>query len=235
MIDSPAAISPTEMAVTLHELRLVNRWLGGTSACLDEVKPWIERIARQQGANQPVRVLDFGSGSADIPEAIVRWSRRKGLLVRVTAVDFNFAVCQVAKRRLSSMPEIDVVQGDVLQPPIQRRAFDIVLCSAFLHHFSDAQIPSILRDLQEQAKRVVSINDLHRHRLAYAGIRLLTALLSRSQAVRHDGPLSVLKGFRRRELEELLRQSGADAGRIRRRWAFRWVITIGHGGLGIGD
>jgi hypothetical protein len=58
------------------------------------------------------------------------------------------------------------------------------------------------------------------------GIRLLTGLLSRSRVIRHDGPLSVLKGFRRKELLSILERVGIRGARLKWRWAFRWVLVI---------
>jgi len=69
------------------------------------------------------------------------------------------------------------------------------------------------------------INDLHRHYLAYHSIRWLTKWFSKSYLVKNDAPLSVLRGFNRREWLELLRQADVRHGKVQWKWAFRWLIS----------
>jgi hypothetical protein len=69
------------------------------------------------------------------------------------------------------------------------------------------------------------VNDLHRHALAYHSIKLLTALFSRSAMVKFDAPLSVLRGFRKDELQTVLRTAGLENAAVRWKWAFRWQVV----------
>lgn len=226
MIDSPELLDGREIAVMLRELRQVNRWLGGTAACLRAVRAVVETRLRQGQGRKRVRIVDFGSGSADIPVALVKWARGKGYPIQVTAIDSNFLVCKTAVDQTSRFPEISIIHGDVRNPPVKQGAYDLALCSAFLHHFADEQIRGIVTNLRANAREAVVISDLQRHVLAYLGIRLLTSLFSRSRAVRRDGPLSVRKGFRRAELLTILNQAGITAVAVKWRWAFRYVVVI---------
>ncbi len=222
LIDNPLAVTAQEMEQVLRELELVNRWLGGTSTSLKAVGPFLSKWTGQA----PIRIADFGTGAADIPLALARWCRRRNLPVKIAAIDSSPAVCLLARRHAAGFPEIGVVRGDVLRPPLASRSTDLILCSAFLHHFSDRQLIEIISGLRECATTAIVINDLQRHRVAYWSIRLLTRLFSRSQAVRHDGPLSVRKGFHRRELIRLLKSAGCRDFEIRWRWAFRWLVIV---------
>lgn len=226
IIDFPDRLSRDETVRVLRELGWINRWLGGQEACLRELREILESVVRKQGQKKPVRIADFGSGSADIPSALVGWARKKEYPIRLTAVDVNLLVCQVAQRRISQFPEITLVQGDVLSPPVRPGVFDIILCSALLHHLRDGEIVRTLQVLRSLTRKAVLVCDLHRHPLAYFGIRFLTALFSRSQAVRNDGPLSVLRGFRREEILAILHKAGIWDAEIKWRWAFRYVILI---------
>lgn len=225
-IDFPESLTHREVVTMLGELCLVNRWLGGTEACLAALGPLVEGIVSREGKRRVIRVVDFGSGCADIPVALVRWARGKGYPIHVTAVDSSAEVCRVARERTSALSEISVVQGDVLHPPLRRGICNLIFCSAFLHHFSDEQAAGILAEFCSTAGEAVVVSDLHRHPLAYIGIRLLTALLSRSAAVRHDGPLSVLKGFRRGDILAILKRAAIARATVKWRWAFRYLIVI---------
>jgi hypothetical protein len=70
------------------------------------------------------------------------------------------------------------------------------------------------------------INDIHRHWLAYYSIKLLTRIFSRSMMVRFDAPLSVLRAFRKKELEVILRNAGISNFKIKWMWAFRWQVIV---------
>lgn len=224
VIDFPERVDSGETAVVLCELAQVNRWLGGAAAALGPVKRLIEGIHAPAG--DPVRVIDFGAGGADIAMDLAEWARRRQYQVRITALDFNLEACRFARRQAADWPEINVVCGDALAPCFKPGQFDFVLCSAFLHHFSDPQIVGLLTSLGKLASRAIIVNDLHRSRLAHFGIRLLTRLLSRSEAVKNDGPLSVLKGFRREELERLVKAAGFQSAEIKWRWAFRYSVVL---------
>ncbi len=227
IIDFPQNMTPQEVEAVLDELRLVNRWLGGQRAGLGAAARWIQHLQGGHRIPRRVHVLDVGCGGADIPQQLAAWSRSHGFEVCVTALDNNLDACRVAYRDCLDFSEVFILQADVHHLPFPDKCFDLSICSAFLHHFHQTEIVSILRDLARVSRSAVIINDLHRHRLAYLGIRLLTSLLSRSPAVRHDGPLSVRKGFRRSELEGILRLLKMERYSIQWRWAFRWVVNIG--------
>jgi hypothetical protein len=68
------------------------------------------------------------------------------------------------------------------------------------------------------------INDLHRHPFAYYSIKWLTGLFSKSYLVKNDAPLSVLRGFKRKELEMFNVQCSILNARLKWKWAFRWLL-----------
>ena len=191
-----------------------------------KVKPLIQGIAGRETEQRAVEIVDFGSGSADIPIALVNWARREGHSIRVLSVDLDPTVCEIARRQTLTYPEITILQGDVRKPHLRENGCDLLFCSAFLHHFTNAKIAGILRTLLPKTRQGIVISDLHRHPVAYFSIRLLTSLFSRSRAVRNDGPLSVLKGFRRPDIRTILDTAGIHQARVRWRWAFRYVVFI---------
>ena len=94
----------------------------------------------------------------------------------------------------------------------------------FLHHFDDAQAARVLREMRRVA-RVVVLNDLHRHPVAYYAIAALATLFQTSAMFRADAPHSVLRGFRRDELARVVEAAGLG-GTIAWRWAFRWIAVL---------
>ena len=108
--------------------------------------------------------------------------------------------------------------------------YDVVLATLFLHHFSDRQLIEIFKSLKKQARIGIVVNDLHRHPLAYYSIKLLTVFFSKSSMVKYDAPLSVLRGFSKKELKAILELAGIKHYSITWKWAFRWQIIIPCGG-----
>ena len=229
---------------SLDQLRIVNRFLGGYSATLSALAPW---LARQAGRR--VRLLDVGTGVGDFPEMIVRWAARHpataksrrfwatldhpaaALDLSITAVDANPATVAYARERLSRrLPpdlaaKVCVEHADALALPYPDQSFDIAIAAMFLHHFPAGEAVDVLREMSRVATCGIVVNDLQRHPAAYYGIAALTRALPASPMVRHDGPLSVLRGFTRTELAGIAERAGIAHFTVRWHWAFRWVLS----------
>ena len=215
-----ASVRGPDLERALAELRHINRFLGGCSASLKGMETVL-----QPAENRTVEILDIGTGAADIPAALVPWARARGINVRIVAVDFNPAVCAWAAARTSHLPEVDVQQADVFDLPYVPGSFDCVHCAMFLHHFPQEDAARILRIMYDLSRSGIVVNDLHRHPFAFYSIQWITRCFSGSRMVRHDAPVSVLRGFRRPELEELGHLSGINHLSINRSWAFRFTAT----------
>src|SRR5690554_3181293 len=100
------------------------------------------------------------------------------------------------------------------------------MASLFLHHFTLDECVRLLKMMRGLARTGVLISDLHRHPAAYYSILGVVNLLPVSPMFRNDGPLSVLRGFKRAELEEMANRSGAVDYQVRWHWAFRWSLTL---------
>jgi ubiquinone/menaquinone biosynthesis C-methylase UbiE len=116
------------------------------------------------------------------------------------------------------------VVGDALALPFRDGTFDVVMASLFFHHLSDEDCVRVLAQMWRIAKRLVLVNDLHRHAVAYFSIRGLTAMFSKSPMVRHDGPVSVMRAFRPNELLSIAKRAGVPA-RVHRSFPYRLVLV----------
>jgi ubiquinone/menaquinone biosynthesis C-methylase UbiE len=199
----------------LHELTRINRWLGGHATSLKGIRT----ISKNIPHSKMLTILDVGAGGADIVDAILLMQAN----VRITALDLNQGACAYAAR---AHPSLQVIQGSVLAIPFHGQSFDIVHASLFLHHFTESELYEILRSLLTVARFGVVINDLRRSVFAFLGITLVTRLFSRNAMVKHDGPLSVRRGFTKKELQRLCASLSSASFTIHRRWAFRWLVCI---------
>jgi len=217
-MDDPA--TPFEdVAAALRDLERINVVLRVRSALARHLFPRIERLGRS-----PVRILDVATGAADIPRAIAAWARGRGRRVEIVALDLGWSVLQYARRTIEGYPEIVLVRADARRLPFPRDAFDFVIATEFLHHLEDEEILPFLQRLAELAREAFLINDLRRHPVAYYGFRAFSRLFLRSRLVRHDGPISILRGFTVREGEALRRRLGLRAFSLHRHFPYRLVL-----------
>lgn len=207
-----------ELEHSLDQVAEVNRLLGGRRAVLRALLPLLR-------TGRPTSILDLGTGSGDIPLAIVRAASRRGLAVRIVATDVHPQMVELAARRTAHVPDIETGAADALALPYGNGAFDVVLLSMTLHHFEHADQLRALREAGRVAGQAVIVNELERCRANYWGARLLAATRWRgNRLTRHDGPLSVLRAFTKQELLALAREAGLREAEVRRRYFFRLVL-----------
>ena len=206
---------------TLKELDFINKWLGGNAITING----IDSLLKRKNYKGPITLADLGCGSGDMLKRIAAWGEKKGMNFTLTGIDANPNIIDFAQKN-SSQENIQYKTLNVLSDEFKNRSFDVVTATLFLHHFHNGLLVEFLKRLKKQAKIGIIINDLHRHKLAYYSIQLLTRLFSKSTMVKYDAPLSVLRAFSREDWIKILKEAEIDSYVIRWRWAFRWQIII---------
>lgn len=221
LIDRPD-VDPAELRQEMETLENANRRLGAHILMLESVR-------RLLGSRPPdvLRVLDLGTGLADIPRALVTWARRNGLPIVVTAVDGNPKIMDFAHAACRDWPEINLELRDLRTLPYAPDSFDIVLCSLALHHFSAADTVAILRRMRELASCGYIASDLRRNWLAITTTRLVTMLLFNRRAFRRDAVLSCRAAFTLQELRTIAQQAELENFKITRHHLFFRMILEG--------
>jgi ubiquinone/menaquinone biosynthesis C-methylase UbiE len=214
--------TPEEYEGCLVELRRINRFLGDARALRRTLLAEIEREELKSFS-----VLDVGAGSGELLRVAAVWARdarRKAMLV---GVELNARSARAALEESQDFPSISSVRGDALHLPFADDCFDYVICSLFTHHFKDEGVVAILNELSRVARRRLFVIDLHRHPLAYYLYNTVGHIFLHNRLIREDGALSILRGFRPRELDELASQAHLDNVHVERRFPFRLVLSAG--------
>ncbi len=206
-----ATLDPAIALRSLADIRRCNGLLGGTAAVLAALRPHLERM----GAG-PVSLTDVGTGAGDIPSAIRQFGRAMGVDVRTTGIEWTVPIASAAA------PECGpVAVADARCLPLGDRSVDIVTCSQVLHHFAEPDALAVIREMHRVARVCVVIGELRRSWLAAAGVWLASWPLAFHPVSRHDGVVSVLRGFAGDELSALVRAAVGVAPVLRRHPAFR--------------
>lgn len=201
----------------MRELDIINTRLGGHAITIDGFRRLLQ-------GREAISVCEIGCGGGDNLAAIARWCAKRNIAVRLTGIDINPDCIQVARSTLASA-DVRLLASDYRLADFGEEKPDIIFSSLFCHHFTDEQLVSMLQWMQRHSSVGFFINDLHRHWLAYYSIKWLTSAFSQSYLVKNDAPLSVRRGFVRKEWTALLRQAGIGDSRPRWKWAFRWLIV----------
>lgn len=218
LMDAPDA-DPHLVEKSLRFLRRMNRLLSYTRSTLLH----LERFSKQWKPDEAIRIIDFATGSADLPRAILRWADRRGFQnVRVTGVDLHATTARAALT-LNPDPRISIVRADVRELPFADESFDYATTGLFLHHLDDDDVVRVLAAMTRVSRRGIIAGDLIRCRRAYAWIKLLT--LWANPIVKHDGPASVAQGFSREEVLTLRERAGADFAAYFEHFGHRFVLA----------
>lgn len=206
---------------TLKELETINKWLGGNFVSIDG----IVKLLRNKAPKKLV-IADLGCGGGDILKLVAKWAKQKKLEVELIGYDANPHIVEYARNNCKEFENIRFEVADIFSDVFKEKSFDIILCTLFTHHFKDEDLTRIFRQFKSQANVGVVINDLNRHPLAYYSIRLLVNSFSKSEMVKNDGPLSVLRSFKRNELIQLMHAAEIERFHLKWMWAFRWQLVF---------
>ena len=175
-------------------------------------------------------VLDVGAGSGELLRTVAQWAREHEREALLVGLELNARSARAIGEESAAFGCIQALRGDALRLPFADDCFDYAICSLFTHHFKDEQVVHILNELGRVARRKVFVIDLHRHPLAYFLYTTVGRLFLHNRLIREDGALSILRGFRPRELGELCKQTRLAGCSIERRFPFRLVLSGSSGG-----
>jgi len=197
---------PEVARANLADLVRLNTRFGGHSTIL--------KLLRKVGASGSFTLLDVGAASGDTARVI----RRAYPGARITSLDYNAV-------NLGAAPHPKVL-ADAFALPFAEGAFDYVLSSLFLHHFTDARVADLLRGFDRVARRAVLIADLERHILPYLFLKLSRPFFGWGLITVHDGLVSVRAAFRAGELLAIAKRAGLNNVRVEtNRPAFRLTLV----------
>jgi SAM-dependent methyltransferase len=217
ILDDPD-VDPTLRERSHRDVERSNVLFGGRRAVMLALRPLFDELRRAKATR--ATLLDIGTGLADLPWRAREIARRRGVTLSTIALDGAFTLISAARNRVN-VP----ICGDALSLPIADRSVDFVLCSQVLHHFDDQRAVELIAELDRVARRRVIISDLRRSWVAAMGWSVAAFALGFHPITRHDGRLSVLRGFTEGELGGMVVAATGVQPAIRRRLGFRLTAS----------
>ena len=205
---------------TLDKLENINRWLGGNLVTVNSLK----KVLKNHPKEEELTIVDIGCGHGDILRDVAKFGRKNGYKMTLLGIDANPTAIEYANELSTAFDELSFRTEDIFSDEFKNRQFDVVLATLFLHHFKEEQLISFLENTLHQTKIAIVVNDLHRHKLAYY-LFLLLSLFIKNKMIIEDGLTSVLRGFKRKDLEIISKKLKVKS-QISWKWAFRfqWII-----------
>jgi SAM-dependent methyltransferase len=227
ILDDPDA-DPALALRSLRDVARANALFGGRRAVVREVAAALATVPPGSSCT----LLDVGTGIGDIPRAAQRLGATRGVTVQTIGLELSVTIAQAATSRCSH-----AVAADALALPFATASVDLVTCSQVLHHFDGEAAAQLLRECTRVARHAVIIGDLRRSWVAIAGLWAGSYLLGFHPVSRHDGIVSIRRGYTLEELRALVQSStgchprthGGLGFRVVARWAPPSLST-GHAG-----
>ncbi|PCJ66015.1 MAG: SAM-dependent methyltransferase [Bacteroidetes bacterium] len=203
-----------DLILNLKELHSINTLLGGYGISINAFK--------KIDLNNKT-IVDIGSGGGDMLHQIYQYTKSKNISCKLYGVDLKKVCTEYAQSHLPS--DLTFITDDYRNVNQHVQKIDILHACLFTHHLSDKQIIELIQfSIHENCTLI--INDLERNFIAHYAIKTLTRLFSKSHLVKNDAPLSVLRGFKKREWNNYLKQAGAKKFSVKWKWAFRHQIMV---------
>jgi hypothetical protein len=207
--EAMASASDADLEQNLRDLRFINRWTGARRKLRSILSEHFQPV-------DTFSFLDVGAASGDIAEN-----------VRAAFPNSRTRVLDLDPRNLRLAPPPKLA-GDAFHLPLRDNSCDVTHCSLFLHHFSDRDCARIVREMYRVARKLVVIQDLHRHPIAYRFLPWTRHVFSWHPITVDDGMLSVAAAWRKNELISIL-EATRLATQSKIQWhfpSFRYFIAI---------
>jgi 2-polyprenyl-3-methyl-5-hydroxy-6-metoxy-1,4-benzoquinol methylase len=212
-----------DIKTNMKELNTINTYLGGHAITIAGLKKLITTYPK----NLPLTICEIGCGGGDNLQAVYTYCLQKNIDVHFIGIDIQQACIDFAKQQYPYLPVTwlcnDYKKATFIQQP------NIIFSSLFCHHFIENDIIQMLQWMKKNSTLGFFINDLHRHCIAYYSIKIMTAIFSTSYLVKNDAPLSVARGFKKNEWQQLFTSAAISNYQLKWKWAFRHLIIFVHG------
>ncbi|MEO7523259.1 MAG: methyltransferase domain-containing protein [Ferruginibacter sp.] len=206
----------------LDKIANINRLLGGNKVTLQGVR----LLTKNLDTGRILTVADLGCGNGDMLRMLADFGQKQGLKMKLVGIDANNFTVNYARSLSTAYQNISYQCFDIFSQHSKENKYDIILCTLTLHHFNDQDIDQLISGTLSKAKIGFIVNDLHRSLIAYYLFKALCLVFGLNQMSEKDGLISILRGFKKEDLERFSMKFKFKKYSIKWKWAFRyqWIV-----------
>ncbi|WP_343557080.1 methyltransferase domain-containing protein [Sphingobacterium sp.] len=212
-----------ELRVTLDGISKINQFLGGNSITLDGVK----KLLSGADKSKSISIIDIGCGNGDMLRMLSDYGYKNKINLNLLGVDANQYTVNYAQSLSKDYSNVSYLCADIFDTDFENNSYDIVLCTLTIHHFDNEKIIELIDSLIKISNLGIVINDLQRSKVAYRLFQAIGVFFRLNKMTRADGLISILRGFKKYELEQFSKTLQLKSYTIQWKWAFRyqWIIS----------
>ncbi|MGI8510091.1 MAG: methyltransferase domain-containing protein [Gemmatimonadaceae bacterium] len=213
LLDAPG-VNAELVLRTVRDIARSNKIFQGGRAAVAELALSFPRLPRV------ATLLDVGTGAGDVPRLAQLAALKSGISLRTIGLDSEPVLARKASAQVSHG-----LCGSGLTLPLADRSVDVAMCSQTLHHFRNDAASALLREMNRVARVAVVVSDLRRSWIAVGGFWLGSFPLGFHAVTRHDGVLSVMRGFTQEEMADTVAHAVGVRPVVHRRLGFRLTTS----------
>lgn len=206
---------------TLRQFKLINQLF--TRCRFLAINFIVPHFRRQNLAS--FTLFDLGAGGCDFALWFSRYLTDRGMAANIVCIDNDPRVVEFGRAACSGNKSVSVLPASALQIDELDLRPDYIFSCHLLHHLSDSDVVTLLRQVNERARLGYVLTDIERSGRWHFLFGLFSALFLRNSFARADGLLSIGRSFTKAELESLVSASGITPHpRVRRMFPGRLVV-----------
>ncbi|HSD05661.1 methyltransferase domain-containing protein [Flavobacterium sp.] len=215
-------IEGNNLKSALDKIARINQLLGGNQLTLEGVKRLLKNVSKLD----LITIVDVGCGNGDMLRKLADFGLKNNLKLQLIGIDANSFTVNYAIDLSKDYSNISYRCENIFDQSFNELKYDIVLCTLTLHHFENNEILKILKQFERNSKLGFVINDLHRSAVAYRLFQAICFFFGLNEMSRKDGLISILRGFKKRELIAFSERLNFKKYDIRWKWAFRYQLIV---------
>lgn len=211
-----------ELREALDKIARINQFLGGNNITLDGINQLLTHVDR----SKPIIIADIGCGNGDMLRMLAKYGNKYHINFKMIGIDANEYTINYARKLSKDYDNIDYICLDIFDEEFNTLKYDIALCTLTIHHFTNEKIIDLITIFNRNASVGIVVNDLQRSKLAYRLYQMVCFIFRLNKMLQEDGCISILRGFKRDELQSFAKTLNLKNYTIQWKWAFRyqWII-----------
>lgn len=204
LMDDPEC-DTVKLIRTVQQFKVINPLFSGAQKLIK--RHFLKQL--KSGTKKAYTFVDLGAGGCDIALWVSSWCRKRDINIKIICIENDLKIVPYAQEQIASHDDITLLDVSAFDIP-RDSEYDFIYSNHFLHHLPNTAIIELLKIL-DSVGRSFLMNDLKRSIWSFIGYKIFAGLFLHRSFANYDGGLSILRGFRRVELDTLVAEAALDS------------------------